>query len=144
MSKLPPFTKWMLQYVTGMLLVVPVAFLVAPHLLLRIPVWALGGLCVNVCVVMVVFAPLVYFSNRHRLRSGNCKPLFVVVGLIGEAMCLVLFYYAYKFGLVRANVAQGCVIAAAIGLPAALALDYYVGQKVFPNFFRPRNDSGTP
>lgn len=144
MSDLPAFRKWMLQYLVGMLLVLPLAFLVTPHLLFGIPVRSLGGFCLAVAAVMIVFAPLLYFSNRHGRKSGNWKPLFAVVGLVGEAMCVVLFYYAAKFSLLSAEVARGSAIALAVGLPLALVLDYYAGRRLFPKFFRARNGSSAP
>lgn len=141
-SKLPSFNKWMLQYVMGLVPVVLLVFLLVPHLLFEIPVRFLTGLCVSVAVVMLIFAPLIYFTNRHGRRSGNWKPAFIVVGFTAEVMCLVLFHYAFKFGVLSLEVAQGSVIATAVGLPVALSLNYRIGRKLFPDFFRPRDNSG--
>lgn len=133
----------MLQYAAGMLPVV-LAFLLAPHLLLGIPVRSLVSLCLSVSFLLLALAPLFYFVGRRARRIGKWKLAFGVAGFAGEAMFLLLSYYAAKLEVLSVVVARRSVVAVSVFLPFAIVGAYYLDLKLFPEQFGRSKDSESP
>lgn len=144
MSNFPPFRKWIFQYLMGLVAVIPVAFLLVPHLIFGVPTRPLRGLCLSAALAMLVFAPPFYFTAKHGRIKGDWKPACAVAGLAGGIMACIMLYYGASLGVLSSKVSHGAMIAILITLPLSMIGAYYFNSILFPKRFgRKNNPDGT-
>jgi len=144
MRDLPDLSTWFRQSLIGMLVGGTVFYYGLVHLCLgvRLPDLTIPWLLHSGLGILA--SPFLYWSLKHEASSkGDRRPFFVTIALVSFFGCLLLFYYAWRFGFVSFGDFRGLCITAVIAIGPGMVLSYHLAEKVYPSRYRRRDSQGS-